>query len=150
MRAMTKEMTWYGRKGRTVRGESPVERSRGEIWRQSRVQEWGGEEGHPGRTTAAELVLRGGGGERRRVCLRAWEEIWPSQRQGRGGGCRGWVQSFWQAPHSHQRFHLYPRNMGRGGGWHVQSCFERSLWLKYGDRVKDLTRHRETGWEAMQ
>ena len=54
---MTKGMTWYGRKGRTVRGESPVGRSRGEIWRQSRVQERGGGEGHPDRTTAAELVV---------------------------------------------------------------------------------------------
>jgi len=31
MKAMTKEMSWYGRKGRIVRGDSPVESSRGEI-----------------------------------------------------------------------------------------------------------------------
>lgn len=31
MKAMTKEMIWYGRKGRIVGGDGPVESSRGEI-----------------------------------------------------------------------------------------------------------------------
>lgn len=70
------------------------------------MQEWGGEEGPPDRTTAAELVLRGDGGERRRGVSEdvrgdlAEPETGKEERRLQGG----WVQSFWQAPHSHQRF----------------------------------------------